>query len=96
MDGRDYELLAQQVSSLSEKVATHAERLIEVERVNAKLEVAALTMARALQEISRHWDAVYEAMRRSEEGAYSQGDLPGELSENLRRERRDAGSRESD
>ncbi len=31
------------------------------------LEQAALTTARALQEIAGHWDAVYEAMRRVEE-----------------------------
>ena len=37
----------------------------DVEGVNARLEQAALT-ARALQEISGHWDAVYEAMRRAE------------------------------
>jgi hypothetical protein len=30
------------------------------------LEQAALTTARALAEISGHWDAVYEAMRRGE------------------------------
>jgi hypothetical protein len=38
----------------------------EVERVNARLEEAALTTARALEEVSRHWDAVYDAMRRAE------------------------------
>jgi hypothetical protein len=32
--------------------------------VNARLEEAALTTARALGEVSHHWDAVYEAMRR--------------------------------
>jgi hypothetical protein len=31
------------------------------------LEGAALRTSRALQEISRHWDDVYEAMRRAEE-----------------------------
>jgi hypothetical protein len=35
--------------------------------VNARLEEAALSTARALGEVSRHWDAVYEAMRREEE-----------------------------
>ena len=35
-----------------------------VERVNARLEEAAMTTARALGEVSRHWDAVYDAMRR--------------------------------
>ena len=34
--------------------------------MNARLEQAALTTARALAEISGHWDAVYEAMRREE------------------------------
>ena len=35
-------------------------------RFYARLEKAAPTTARALQEISGHWDAVYEAMRREE------------------------------
>jgi hypothetical protein len=34
--------------------------------VIARLEGAALTTARSMEEISQHWDAVYEAMRRSE------------------------------
>ena len=42
------------------------DRVAEVERVNARLEEAALTTARALGEVSRHWDAVYDAMRRAE------------------------------
>jgi len=41
--------------------------MAEVERVNARLEEAALTTARALEEISGHWDAVYEAMRPKDE-----------------------------
>jgi len=47
-------------------VRTLEERVAEVERVNARLEDAALTTARALGEVSRHWSAVYEAMRRVE------------------------------
>jgi hypothetical protein len=35
--------------------------------VNARLDDAALTTARALGEVSRHWDAVYDAMRRAAE-----------------------------
>jgi outer membrane murein-binding lipoprotein Lpp len=66
MSSDDSELLAQQVSGLNEKVARLEQRMAEVERVNARLERAALTTARALQEISGHWDAVYEAMRREE------------------------------
>jgi outer membrane murein-binding lipoprotein Lpp len=59
-------MLAQQVSGLNAKVVGLEERMAEVEKVNARLEQAALTTARALQEISGHWDAVYEAMRRTE------------------------------
>jgi hypothetical protein len=57
----DTELLAQHIAELQRRIA-------EVERVNARLEHAALTTARALEEISKHWDAVYEAMRRGETG----------------------------
>ena len=34
--------------------------------MNARLEEAALTTARAMAEVSRHWDAVYDAMRRAD------------------------------
>lgn len=63
----DYELVAQQVSDLLQKIAALEARVDATETVSARLEVAALTTARALQEVSRHWDAVYEAMRRVEE-----------------------------
>jgi hypothetical protein len=66
MNGRDYEMIAQQVSGLGEEVASLAARLADVETVNARLEAAALTTARALDEIAQHWQAVYEAMRRAE------------------------------
>ncbi len=68
MSSDDTELLAQQVSGLNEKVARLKQRMGDVERVNARLEQAALSTARAMQEISTHWDAVYEAMRRAESG----------------------------
>jgi Arc/MetJ family transcription regulator len=61
----DYEVVAQGLSDLGEKWRAIEERLAEVERVNARLEDAALTTARALGEVSRHWDAVYDAMRRA-------------------------------
>jgi hypothetical protein len=61
----DYEVVAEELSQLAEKMAGFEERLAEVERVNARLEEAALTTARALGEVSRHWDAVYDAMRRA-------------------------------
>jgi hypothetical protein len=66
MPSDDSEVLAQQVSALNESVARLESRMTEVERVNARLEQAALSTARAMEEISRHWDAVYEAMRRTE------------------------------
>ena len=69
----DYELIAQKLSDLSEQVsrlenrtADVLTRMADVEKVNARLEEAALITARALQEISGHWDAVYEAMRRKD------------------------------
>jgi len=72
-DVEDNELIAQEVSDLGEKIRGLDERLAEVERVNARLEDAALTTARSLGEISRHWDAVYEAMRRAEKRTESSG-----------------------
>jgi hypothetical protein len=69
----DYELIAQRLSALSEqvsrldnRVSDLLTRMADVERVNARLEDAALTTARALGEISGHWDMVYEAMRRKD------------------------------
>jgi len=69
----DYELIAQELSGLSERL-TRVEnrvtdllgRMADVEKVNTRLEDAALTTARALSEVSGHWDAVYEAMRRKD------------------------------
>jgi len=48
------------------KVAALETRLREVEAVIDRLEAAAETTARALEEVSSHWDAVYRAMRRAE------------------------------
>jgi hypothetical protein len=70
----DFELIAQELSAIGERVG-RLENLISdvltrlggVEKVNGQLEGAALKTARALQEISTHWDSVYEAMRRNEE-----------------------------
>ena len=64
---QDYELIAQELSALSERLEDLSKRLAAVEQVNNRLEDAALTTARALAEISGHWDAVYEAMRRRDE-----------------------------
>ena len=72
-DVQDYELIAQEVNALGPRiaeleasVADLAERVADVQKVNARLEAAALTTARSLQQIAVHWDAVYEAMRRGE------------------------------
>jgi predicted nuclease with TOPRIM domain len=62
----DYEVVAEELSQLAEKLRDLEERVAEVERVNARLEEAALTTARALGEVSRHWDAVYDALRRAD------------------------------
>ena len=56
--------LTDKVSALDDRVDRFEGRMAEIEEVNARLEEAALTTARALHEISGHWDAVYEAMRR--------------------------------
>jgi hypothetical protein len=60
----DYEVVANELSKLGDKWRELEERVTKVERVNTRLEEAALTTSRALGEVSRHWDAVYDAMRR--------------------------------
>ena len=60
----DFEIIAREVSGYRTRFESIEKRLDEVEKVNARLEEAALTTARALSEISGHWNAVYEAMRR--------------------------------
>ena len=64
---QDFEVIAQELSALGHKLDELDKRLAAVEKVNSRLEEAALTTARALAEISGHWDAVYEAMRRRDE-----------------------------
>jgi prefoldin subunit 5 len=60
------EVLAQELESLGHKLHDVEARLAEVERVIKGLETAALSTARALEEVSSHWDSVYRAMRRAE------------------------------
>jgi hypothetical protein len=60
----DFEVVAEELSQLGDKLRELEQRVAEVERVNARLEEAALTTARGLGEVSHHWDAVYDAMRR--------------------------------
>jgi hypothetical protein len=64
---QDLEVIAQELSALGNRLDDLDKRLAAVEKVNTRLEEAALTTARALGEISGHWDAVYEAMRRRDE-----------------------------
>jgi uncharacterized coiled-coil protein SlyX len=63
---QDSEMIAQELSALGHRFDDLENRLADVEKVNRRLEEAALTTARALAEISGHWDAVYEAMRRKD------------------------------
>ena len=60
------EVLAQELSSIGDDVQALEKRLKDIESVIERLETAAETTARALEEVSSHWDAVYRAMRRAE------------------------------
>jgi uncharacterized coiled-coil protein SlyX len=60
------EVLAQELDSVGNKLRALEARLAEVEKIIERLEAAALTTARALEEVSTHWDKVYRAMRRAE------------------------------
>jgi hypothetical protein len=60
-------MLAQQVEALIVRLEALERRLADIDRVIGGMEGAALTTARSLQEISAHWDKVYEAMRRTED-----------------------------
>jgi hypothetical protein len=65
-ESSESELLARELDSVGSKILALEARVTEVEAVIARLEAAALTTARALEEVSSHWDAVYRAMRRAE------------------------------
>jgi hypothetical protein len=65
-ENNESELLARELDSVGSKILALEARVTEVEAVIARLEAAALTTARALEEVSAHWDAVYRAMRRAE------------------------------
>jgi hypothetical protein len=65
-DRSQAEIIAQELSTIGGRVAALEARLGEIDKVTARLEGAALTTAKALQEVSHHWDAVYEAMRRAD------------------------------
>jgi hypothetical protein len=58
------EVLAQELEHLGNRLGDLENRLTEVEAIITRLEAAAATTARALEEVSAHWDQVYRAMRR--------------------------------
>jgi uncharacterized coiled-coil protein SlyX len=60
------EVLAQELDSIGNRLRAVETRLAEVERIIEGLETAAMSTARALEEVSSHWDLVYRAMRRAE------------------------------
>jgi prefoldin subunit 5 len=62
----DVEVLAQELEKIGNKIVALEARMAEVEEVIPRLEIAAQMTARALEEVSSHWDAVYRAMRRAE------------------------------
>jgi hypothetical protein len=65
-ESSESEVLAQELESVGNKILALETRLVEVEAIIRRLEAAAGTTARALEEVSSHWDAVYRAMRRPE------------------------------
>ena len=65
-ESSESEVLAQELESLGERINAMETRLGDVERIIEGLETAAMTTARALEEVSSHWDSVYRAMRRAE------------------------------
>jgi phage shock protein A len=60
------EVLAQELSKVEGQVTDLQRRVAEIEAVIKGLEKAAESTARALEEVSSHWDSVYRAMRRAE------------------------------
>ena len=66
VENNENEVLAQELDSIGSKLLAVELRMVEVERIIRGLEAAALTTARALEEVSSHWDSVYRAMRRAE------------------------------
>jgi uncharacterized coiled-coil protein SlyX len=65
-ESTESEVLAQELDSIGNRLRAVEARLTEVEKIIEGLEAAALTTARALEEVSSHWDKVYRAMRRAE------------------------------
>ena len=51
----EFDIIAREVSGYRTRFEVIERRLGEIDKVIGRLEAAALTTARALQEISRHW-----------------------------------------
>jgi len=58
VENDENEVLAQELDSIGSKLLAVELRMAEVERIIRGLEAAALTTARALEEVSSHWDSV--------------------------------------
>ena len=56
----------QELSKVASQLVDLQRRVAEIEAVIKGLEKAAESTARALEEVSSHWDSVYRAMRRAE------------------------------
>jgi hypothetical protein len=65
-ESSETEVLAQELDNLGSGVRALESRVTEVGAVIKRLEAAAETTARGLEEVASHWDAVYRAMRRAE------------------------------
>jgi len=62
----EIEVLAQELERIGHNLDALQARVAELEMVIPRLQTAAETTARALEEVSSHWDAVYRAMRRTD------------------------------
>ena len=62
----EIEVLAQELERIGHNLESLQTRVAELEMVIPRLQTAAETTARALEEVSSHWDAVYRAMRRTD------------------------------
>jgi hypothetical protein len=59
-------VLARELEKIGHKIVALEARMAEVKEVIPRLKVTAHTTARAMGEVSSHWDAVYRAIRRAE------------------------------
>jgi ABC-type transporter Mla subunit MlaD len=62
----NYELVARNVNDLNATVAGLNRQLDAMEQTSARLQETALDTAHTLSRITQRWDAVHDAMRRTE------------------------------